>query len=525
MAKLRREAGIIGLLFASLGSIVGSGWLFGSFNAAQQAGALSIYSWGIAAVAVMTLALVYAELTTMFPKSGALIHISHITHGTLVGQIWSWILFLAYVSVPPIEVMAILTYANNYLPGFLDPTTHTLTTQGFLSAIVLLGIVVLSNFFAIRFVLLINNTITWWKLAIPLLTIVILLTYSFHPSNLHVGTHSGVNGMFTSIATAGVVFSFLGFRSSIDLAGETKNPSRNIPIAVIGSIIISALLYMGLQYAFLVSVPPSALSHGWANIHFVGTAGPLAAIAALIGAFWWAVVLYVDAFVSPLGTGYIYTTTAARITMAAGETGSAPKGVSKLNRHGVPWVSLLLIFVVGSTFFFPFPSWHKLVGYVSSITVLSYGLGPIILLQLRRCVPKVDRPFRLKLAWIIAPCAFFFSNAIIFWTGYATVTFMFSLILVFFVIYLLWEYFVRHVATEAFGWAYTWWLIPYFVGMWVISRLGPVNMGGDGIFSFWESLGMIALLSALIIAFALKSGLSRQHVLDYMEHIKSLQPE
>src|SRR5690625_7735020 len=119
-SKLRRDAGVIGLLYASLGSIIGSGWLFGALHAALQAGPLSVFSWLVGAVAILLIAFVFAELSTLFPNSGALVHMTHVSHGDFLGKIWSWILFLAFVSVPPVEVSAVLTYANSYLPGLID---------------------------------------------------------------------------------------------------------------------------------------------------------------------------------------------------------------------------------------------------------------------------------------------------------------------------------------------------------------------------------------------------------------------
>ena len=121
---------MIGLLYASLGSIIGSGWLFGALHAAVQAGPWSVLSWVIGAVAILFLAFVFAELSTMFPNSGALVHMTHVSHGDLVGKIWSWILFLAFVSVPPVEVSAVLTYANNYIPGLIGPHTGLMTGIG-----------------------------------------------------------------------------------------------------------------------------------------------------------------------------------------------------------------------------------------------------------------------------------------------------------------------------------------------------------------------------------------------------------
>ncbi|MGC9129239.1 MAG: amino acid permease, partial [Acidithiobacillus sp.] len=111
VGQLRREGGKFGLLYASLGAIVGSGWLFGPLHAAQTAGPLSLFSWLIGALAILLLALVYAELGPLIPRSGAIVHISHLGNGSLLGWIWGWILFFSYVIIAPVEVTAVLTYA------------------------------------------------------------------------------------------------------------------------------------------------------------------------------------------------------------------------------------------------------------------------------------------------------------------------------------------------------------------------------------------------------------------------------
>src|SRR5579863_10356138 len=183
-AKLRREAGVVGLLYASLGSIIGSGWLFGALHAAVQAGPWSVFSWIIGAAATLFVALVFAELSTMFPNSGALVHMTHVSHGDLVGKIWTWILFLAFVTVPPVEVSAVLTYANSYIPGLIDPHNGLMTGAGMAWAALLLALVVALNFLAVRWVLAINSATTWWKLVIPIVTVGILMVSSFHPSNM-----------------------------------------------------------------------------------------------------------------------------------------------------------------------------------------------------------------------------------------------------------------------------------------------------------------------------------------------------
>jgi amino acid transporter len=521
--KLRRDAGVIGLLYASLGSIIGSGWLFGALHAAVQAGPWSVFSWVIGAVATLFVALVFAELSTMFPNSGALVHMTHVSHGDLVGKIWSWILFLAFVTVPPVEVSAVLTYANSYIPGLIDPHNGLMTGVGMAWAAVLLALVVALNFLAVRWVLAINSAATWWKLVIPIVTIGILMAYSFHPSNMtaHVAS-TPKSGIFTAVATAGIVFSFLGFQQAIALAGETRNPSRYVPIAVISSVLIGMLIYVGLQIAFITALNPSDISNGWGQLRFTGMFGPLAAIAVAVGAVWWAVILYVDAIISPLGTAFIYVTGSPRIIMAAGEMGNAPRHMVLLNRHGVPWAGLVVTYFVGVVFFFPFPSWQKLVSAVSLITVLSYSIGPVILLYLRKVLPNAERPFRLRAAGLIAPIAFISSNWIIYWTGYAVTEWMFGAVAAYIVVYLAWYFAARRPLREL-GAREAWWVAPYLAGMWVVSYLGPAGaMGGKGVIDFFTGMWILAGFSLVILWLAVLSGQDVQAVQQCADRVKTL---
>ncbi|WP_342640521.1 APC family permease [Rhodoligotrophos ferricapiens] len=519
--KLKREAGVIGLLYAGVGGMIGFGWLFGPLSAAQQAGPLSIAAWIIGGVAVLMLALVYAELATMFPRSGALVHMSHLSHGRLVGRIWGWILILAYITIAPVEAIAILSYSEAYLPGLIDPVTTTLTPKGIVAAIVLLALMVGLNFLAIRHVLNMNSTATWWKLAVPIGTIIVLLSASYHPENFTVVHPAATwDGVFTAVSTAGIFFSLFGFRQAIDLAGETKNPGRYLPVAVIGTVVIGTVLYVALQFAFIAALDPTMVKEqGWAALHFDHLTGPFAALTLAVGATWWAVILYSDAIVSPAACGFIYTTTASRILMATGETGDLPRALSRVNRFGVPWLALLMTFGLGALFFFPFPSWHKLVGYISSITVLSYGIGPILLLRLRMSMPEAPRAFALWGAWIIAPLAFISSNFIIFWAGFETVNFLFMLLGVFFLAYLVYFFFITDDRSEDLDWQHALWLLPYFGGMWLISAIGPVDLGGSGMVSFMTGVVLVSLLSLLVLVLALANTLPETRMREEMKMV------
>ena len=82
---IRRDVGAVALMFTGLGSIIGSGWLFGAWRAAQLAGPGAIWAWMIGAVVILFVALTYAELGAMFPESGGMVRYGHYSHGSLVG--------------------------------------------------------------------------------------------------------------------------------------------------------------------------------------------------------------------------------------------------------------------------------------------------------------------------------------------------------------------------------------------------------------------------------------------------------
>jgi len=87
---LKREIGFIGLTWSSMGSIIGSGWLFGALYAAQAAGTAAILSWGIGAVAIIILALVHAELGGTYPVAGGTGRFPHYAYGSVAGASFGW---------------------------------------------------------------------------------------------------------------------------------------------------------------------------------------------------------------------------------------------------------------------------------------------------------------------------------------------------------------------------------------------------------------------------------------------------
>lgn len=508
--KLKREAGIIGLLFASLGGIIGSGWLFGPLHAAKDAGPASLIAWVIGGIAVLLLGFVYAELATAFPRGGAVIAFPKLSHGNLMAVVMSFVVFLGYVSVAPAEASAVITYGNNYIPGLVDKS-GVLTGFGFFVSVLLMLVFAGINALAVRIVLTINSALTWWKLAVPALTVIVLIAIGFHPQNFsnHSFAPHGVAGIFSAVATSGVIFAYLGFRQAVELAGESSNPRRNLPIAIIGSVAIALVLYCGLQVALIGALRPSDLAKGWDALTFSGASGPFAGLATIVGATWLAVLLYIDSVISPAGTGIIYFTTTSRVVYATGQEGLiGGKNFARLSKAGVPVGGLIMTLIIGIFFMFPFPSWQKIIGFISSAAVLSYGIGPIVLLTLRKTMPveQYKRPYQLPGGPIVATLAFIISNFIVFWSGATTDNFLFGVILLFVIIYVAYEG-MTGVGINNLHWRGAWWLAPYFFGLWLITFLGPKDLtGGTGTMSNLVASIVLIVFSLIIIQLAISAG-------------------
>ncbi|MGH8961547.1 MAG: APC family permease [Jatrophihabitantaceae bacterium] len=513
---LKRHIGPVGLLFAGVGSIIGSGWLFGAFKATHLAGPVAIFAWVLGAVMIMLIGLVYCELGAMFPVSGGVVRFPHYSFGSFASFTMGWVTWVAAAVVAPIEVEGAIAYASSYRHGLLNSHAVLSWPEGYLIAAAGMLFFSFVNLIGIRWFARLNNVIVWWKLAIILITIFAFLFTTFHTANFtkYGFAPDGAKGMFHAIVVAGIVFSFLGFRQGVELGGESDNPKRNIPLAVIGSIVITAIIYVLLQIAYIGAVRPSDLAsaHGWANLAFTNDAGPLAAIASLIGLSWLSTILLVDAVVSPADTGLIYTTVTARLSYAMARNDNAPRQLAKTSSRGVPWASVALAFVVGLIIFLPFPSWSKLVGFVTSATVLSFGSGSLVLMSMRQQMPEQERPFRLPGGHVIPLLAFYAANLMIYWAGWDVDWKLFATVGIGLVI-LLAQLIYRPDLRRVLQFRHGWWILLWFGGLAAISWQGIYSsddtaQGQQNNIGFGWAFLVIAGLTIIIYVLAIWSRLS-----------------
>jgi amino acid transporter len=522
---LKREMGFIGATWASVTSIIGSGWLFGSWKGAYSTGTSAILAWIIGGVCIIILALVHAELGGMYPVSGGTARFPHFAFGSVAGISFGFFSWVQAVTVAPIECFAVMQYASYYWHGLFNDKTSEVTGAGFVFSILLMALFTAVNFMAMRMFNKVNSAITWWKVAIPVLAIIVLL-FKFHGTNFnaHGGFFPlGAKAMFAAIPGAGIVFAYLGFEQADQLAAEVKDPQRNLPRAIIIAMLLGTVIYVLLQVVFIGALPASNLGKGWADLANQNGLinGPLAFIAGASGLAWLATVLRIDAFISPSGTGLIYVTSGSRVGYGLSRNRYYPQIFSKVDKNGVPWVSLLLAFAFGLVFLLPFPSWSALVGLVTSASVLMYAGAPLSLGALRGQVPDHPRPYRLPAAPVLAPIAFIIANLLIYWSGLEVIWKLGVVLVIGYVI--IGVAMALDPQRPPLDWRSAQWLPVYLIGMGIISWQGqysggavsaPVNTSN---ISFGLDFVVVAAFSLVIYYWAMATKLPRAEVLNLVE--------
>jgi amino acid transporter len=384
------------------------------------------------------------------------------------------------------------------------------------------------NFLTVRRLAQANSTITWWKVTIPVVAIIALLLTAFHGSNFSAAdgfAPDGAAGVLGAISTSGIIFALLGFEQADQLAGESANPKRDIPRAVIGSILIGATIYILLQIAFLGALPSSAIGNAWAHSPYVNYSGPFANLATAVGLGWLATIIYIDAIVSPGGTGLIYTTATSRVSYGLSKNGYFPRFYESTTSRGIPWAGLITSFIVGCICFLPFPSWQSLVGLITSASVLMYGGAPLALGVFRRRLPDVERPYKMPGGTLFAPLAFAVANLLILWSGWTTDYKLGIAILLGYIILAINQVFRMNPVKPEFEVRHAVWLPVYLIGMGLIVWLSDFGPLKNPVFPLWWDIVVTVAFSFGIYFWAMHAALPIEKINALMEREEEIQQE
>jgi amino acid transporter len=504
--QLKRSVGLYGLMFVSLGSIIGSGWLLGALNAAQVAGPASVLSWILAAFMLSLLALAYAELGATYPVAGGSGRFPYYSHGPIAGFMAGWASWLQAVFIAPIEVLAAITYVNSVtwvnqhfnMIHKVGENAGLLNSTGLVVALALMVLFTAMNLGGAKFLSESNALVVIWKTAVPVLAVAVVAYLQFNPANFHAGggfMPFGFHGVFAAL-TGGVVFGLQGFEQAVQLAGEARDPKRDLSRAILIAMAIGAVLYSALQLVMIGGLDPANIAGGWKKPLGADPSdyGAWYTLALAVGAGWLAKMLIIDAVISPAGTGVVYVGTTARLSYALGEEREMPSVLATTNSKGVPVVSILVGSAIGCIALGPFKSWSALVNVVTAATAIMYAFAPVALAGLHRVDGDRPRSYRMPMPRVLLPAGFCSANLIIYWGGFETTWKLALAMLLGLVLFTVGAVRARTGVQRTIR--NTIWVAPWLGGHVLLGALGRYGTGAKNILPGWVDL-------AVVIGFAL----------------------
>ena len=517
----KRYLSLFNLVMLNAMGMIGSGWLFASLYAVSYAGSTgAILSWIFGGIFVLFIAVNFMEVSPLFPLAGGSTPLSEMSFGKMTAFLAGWSAWLSDIMTPTIEAIALVTYMSFYLPSMTN-SSGTLRPLGYLIAAIAMIIMFLINTQRVKIFGNITSAVMVWKWAVPILAGITIFTLTYKPTNFVAFgnfTSNGPSGIFYALVLGGIIFAFEGFRAAVNMAGEAKKKDY-IWKSVIIAIVAVIGLYLLLQTAFISGInwASQGITPGnWGALGSGGyVAGPFAQEAAAIGLGWLVVILLLDAIVSPFGAGVSYAAYPARIFQSMAEYGYAPKVFAKLHpKTHIPLNSLILGTVLGFAFLYEFPSWHLLVGILTSTLVVAYVIGPASINVFRKTVPDRKRLFRLPASKIFAPIGFIVSFFIIYWSTFplsleVSVVILIGLVMYFY-FHLKNHYGAKHITSGL-------WLIAGLIIIPIESYIGPSNYGGKNLVPFgWDFL-MIAITGILLYIWSQYSGWKTESLERYLK--------
>ena len=412
--KKIHQISLFSAIMLALNSLIGSGWLFGSGSAAKIAGPAAIISWILGAIIIIAISLTYVELGSMFPESGGMSRYAQYSHGPLLGFIAAWANWISLVTLVPMEAVAAVQYMSSWPWSWANWTHHfihdgNITFEGLGVVFIFMVVFTLINYWSVKIMTHFTNLISIFKILLPTLTIIVLIASGFHAENFGHNIHEfmpyGSRSIFEATSISGIIMSYDAFQTVINMGGEIKNPRKNIVRGVLISMIITAAIYVLLQVTFIGAVEPSTLAKsGWHGIDFTS---PFADLAIILGINWLVILLYLDAFVSPFGTGVAFVATASRAMAAMTHTKHLPAWLGRLNqKYMIPRFAMIVNLLLAMLLVSVFRNWNLLATVIAAATLIAYLTGPVTVMSLRKIEPDLKRPFKPNYMKFLAPFAF-----------------------------------------------------------------------------------------------------------------------
>lgn len=424
------------LVLLSVGSMIGSGWLFAPFLSFRNIGAYAVIAWLLAAIIVAIIGLAFAELSCMIPLIGGIsrfLGVSHNRSSSFIFFVCAWVSYIAYL---PIEATSTVRYLGFWCGDLVHYRNNaiTLSVYGYLLSIVIMLAIGYLNTLLIEKVTKINLVVSICKVVTPIAVIIIVIVlflYREHAPAYAIKSHLITpETILYSISSSGMIFAFIGFHNGLILANNAQNKSRAIPLSIFLPILIGVVFYLLLTIGYIVCMHDIHAS----NNHIA----PLLGLVGIFGIHWIYVVLLINAIIAPMSTANVYTAVTARLLYAMTKIFYKKSHlILHLNKNKVPIYCLWLNIALGVILLFVFPTWRAMMNFVSAITIFTYLAGPITFLSLRLACPYLPRVFHLPYHRLIGYSGFVLCTLIIYWTNNHDIILLLGLVLLSGIIYLL----------------------------------------------------------------------------------------
>jgi APA family basic amino acid/polyamine antiporter len=425
--QLRKALGPWNLIALGIGAIIGAG-IFATIGTAAAgdpsrpgAGPALMLSFVLTAIVCGFSALCYAEFASMVPVAGSAYTYSYATLGELVAWIIGWDLMLEYAIGNVAVAISWANYMNTFLEGLgirlppwlaIDYHTAALKMPDLVAhAPHLFGVPIVFNILAVGIVAAITVVLIWgiresagfnfWMVAIKLviLTFFVIVSVKFvKPANWHPFAPNGFHGIATGAAI--VFFAYIGFDAVSTTAEEARNPKRDMPVGIIGSLIICTLIYIAIAAVFTGMIPFSALVKTLSNEQ----AEPLTLAMKYVSmSNWMVAIVALGSVVAHTAVLLVFQLGQPRIFFAMSRDGLLPQWFASVHpRFRTPHVATIITgLLVGVTAMFT--SLDEMVDLTNIGTLFAFVLVCIGIMILRRRDPERPRPFRVPFGSYLLP--------------------------------------------------------------------------------------------------------------------------
>jgi len=408
-AALKRSLGPLNLVALGIGAIVGAGiFSLTGIVAAENAGPAVILSFILAAVACAFCALCYAEYASMIPVAGSAYTYTYATMGEFMAWIIGWDLVLEYALASATVAVSWSSYAVKLLSHLHINLPPELTSSPFdpvkladgttlsggivnLPAIVIVALLSLLLAKGTKESSTMNNLLVLLKLSVIVLFIVLGWSFiqqenyhPFIPENTGEFGHFGWSGIVRGAAV--VFFGFIGFDAVSTAAQESKNPQKDMPVGIIGSLLVATVLYVAFSYVMTGMVSYKT---------FIGDASPAATAFAVTGYHFLNSALIIAILAGYTSVILVMLMGQSRVFYSMSKDGLLPSFFSDIHRKfKTPWKSNLffMVFVSILAGFVPISD----LGHMVSIgTLFAFSLVSLGIIILRKTSPDVKRGFRV----------------------------------------------------------------------------------------------------------------------------------